>query len=214
MDLTDLRAVYGRVRAVAFENDGPGRKEAWREALRERVSRAAAADAAGALPPRSRRHACYEEAEGPFDPDAAPRAVRTTYDAAADLDESAAMAREDRDAGDKSGGRRGSVVASALSSLRRTSSFGVTPARAQPPRRASSAVGARLARRPTLGGNDLMNDLKSSLRRRSALSGEEPVEPRTAPPVAVRPRRSLSAPPDQGDFLAQLRAAAAARREE
>ena len=93
LDLRELRALYGRVRDLAFENDAARRKDAWRDGLLERLQSRVAADAAGSLDKRKRRHAAYPaddgEVLGPFDADAPVVAVVTTYDVAEEADDDA-----------------------------------------------------------------------------------------------------------------------------
>ncbi|KAH8062117.1 hypothetical protein JL720_13322 [Aureococcus anophagefferens] len=93
LDLRELRALYGRVRDLAFENDAARRKDAWRDGLLERLQSRVAADDAGSLDKRKRRHAAYPaddgEVLGPFDADAPVVAVVTTYDVAEEEDDDA-----------------------------------------------------------------------------------------------------------------------------
>ncbi|KAH8071441.1 hypothetical protein JL721_4420 [Aureococcus anophagefferens] len=93
LDLRELRALYGRVRDLAFENDAARRKDAWRDGLLERLQSRVAADDAGSLDERKRRHAAYPaddgEVLGPFDADAPVVAVVTTYDVAEEEDDDA-----------------------------------------------------------------------------------------------------------------------------
>ncbi|KAH8064481.1 hypothetical protein JL722_1355 [Aureococcus anophagefferens] len=156
LDLRELRALYGRVRDLAFENDAA--QDAWRDGLLERLQSRVAADDAGSLDERKRRHAAYPaddgEALGPFDADAPVVAV-VDYDVAeeedddarslAEMMEAATMGAEDDDGRfrgsdgdaaegaappplDAPRGKRGSIVSLAKAQLRRTSSFADGPA--------------------------------------------------------------------------------------
>ena len=97
LDVRELRAVYGRVRDVAFENDASQKKEAWRQGLVGRLKQYADALDRGALDARKARHPAYpkppddaaaaaDEPPGPFDADAPLVAVVTTYVDGGDAD--------------------------------------------------------------------------------------------------------------------------------
>ncbi|KAJ1455014.1 hypothetical protein M885DRAFT_520942 [Pelagophyceae sp. CCMP2097] len=103
LDLTELRALWHRVKPVSFENDANKRKAGWREGLIQRLK----ADTDNATLSGNRlRHKAYTDAPlGPFDPEAPIIAVKTAS-AAVEAIEVAEVADDNAEAEERAFSKR------------------------------------------------------------------------------------------------------------